>query len=154
MGQSLGIGLLSLAAAAIVTVVGGCSSSSNSTGSNSMTAIVGSENWSATTVEATNINNVIVIGGLNATGTIQIRLQTFGITQPGTVHIAAGQPHTAILYENGSLYSANAIVGSGTINFSKLTSQEAEGTFSFTAINNDKQQSRSVTNGKFSVRFK
>lgn len=153
MGRSFAIGLLSLVSVAILTV-GGCSSSSSSTGSNSMTAIVGSENWSATTVEATNTNNVIVIGGLNANGTIQIRLQTYGVNQPGAVQIATGQPHMAILYEHGMLYSANAIVGSGMITFNKLTSQEAEGTFSFTAINNDKQQSRSVSNGKFSVRFK
>ncbi|MDW8272032.1 MAG: DUF6252 family protein [Bacteroidota bacterium] len=151
--RSIIVGLYVSALVATVLSNSGCSSSTSPAG-DSMSAIVGAENWTAAVVEATNSNNVIAIGGLNANGTVQIRLLTYGITQAGTVQIARGQPHSAILYEDGTIYSANTMVGSGTITFSTLTSQEAEGTFSFTAVNPDKQQSRVVTNGKFRVRFK
>lgn len=138
---------------AILTGFGGCTSSSDSnTGGSSMSATIGSDNWTATTVQATNSNGVVAIAGINTTTTTQIQLRTVGLSQPGTAQIGQGMPHTALLFESNTTYTASAVLGSGTITFTKLTSQEAEGTFSFTAVS-DKQTSRTVTNGKFSVRF-
>lgn len=132
----------------------GCSSDSSSSGTgSSMQAIVGTSNWSAQSVQASNANGVIVIGGTDATGSIQIQLRTVGVTAPGTVTIGAGAPHSATLSEYGTLYTANSLGGSGTITFSALTAQHAEGTFTFTGISSDAKLSRAVTAGKFSVRF-
>ncbi len=121
-----------------------------------MSAVVGTQNWTAnpTMIQATNTNGILAVGGMDASGTVQIQLRIVNLTQPGTVQIAAGQPHSAILYENGAVYSATGVSGTGTITVSKLTSTLAEGTFSFSGINATTKLQRDVTNGKFRVQLK
>lgn len=156
IAQSLAARLFAIAAIVSV-VVGGCSSSlSSNDGSTSMTAIIGSQQWIAAPgmIEATNADGVIAIAGTDATGAVQVQLRAVGIRQPGTVQIGAGQPHAATLSDNGTLYIASNVAGSGTITFNELTSAEAEGTFSFVGFNAESKLPRNVTSGKFSVRFK
>ncbi|GIV55321.1 MAG: hypothetical protein KatS3mg040_0091 [Candidatus Kapaibacterium sp.] len=121
-----------------------------------MSAMVGSQQWTAASgmIEATVSNGVIAIAGMDASAAVQIQLRVVGVSQPGTVQIAAGQPHVAMLSDRGTIYNATGVAGSGTITFSKLTSTEAEGTFSFVGINPQSKLEQNVTNGKFSVRFK
>ncbi len=156
MARSLAATMLAITVVLSGTIGGCTSSSSSSDGGTSMSAIVGSQQWTAAPgmVQASNSNGVIAIGGMDASGAVQIQLRAVGISQPGTVQIGAGQPHTATLSDNGTLYVASNVAGSGTITFSRLTGSEAEGTFSFVGINADSKLPRNVTNGKFSVRFK
>ncbi len=118
-----------------------------------MSAVVNGTAWTAATVQATVSNGVVAIAGMDATSTTQIQLRTVGVSSAGTVTIGAGSPHVATLMDNSTLFTASGVIGSGTITFSTLSSDRAEGTFSFTAYTTDQKLSRTVTNGKFSVRF-
>jgi alpha-tubulin suppressor-like RCC1 family protein len=134
----------------------GCSSSSDSTSNGStMSAVIGTQEWTAnpTMIQATYTNGILAVGGMDASSTVQIQLRIVNLTQPGTVQIAAGQPHSALLYENGAVYSATGVSGTATITVSTLTATKAEGTFTFSGINTTTKLQRIVTNGKFSVRF-
>ncbi|RMF35585.1 MAG: hypothetical protein D6747_02245 [Chlorobiota bacterium] len=148
--------MLTIAVLVSVTIGGCTSSSSTGDGGNSMSAIVGSQQWTAAPgmVQASNSNGVIAIAGMDASATVQIQLRVVGVSQPGTVQIGVGYPHAATLSDRNMIYTASAVAGSGTITFSKLTSTEAEGTFSFVGINTQSKLEQNVTNGKFSVRFK
>jgi len=120
-----------------------------------MSAVIGTQEWTAnpTMIQAINTNGILAVGGMDASSTVQIQLRIVNLTQPGTVQIAAGQPYSALLYENGAVYSATGVSGTGTITVSTLTATKAEGTFTFSGINTTTKLQRNVTNGKFSVRF-
>lgn len=111
--------------------------------------------WSATlAVQAVNTNGVINITGSDSNAH-QAAVTLLGATGPGTYEITSiGQNQlrwTEGLGTNDT-YSANGIVGSGSIVVDELSDTHIKGTFSFTGQNTN-GDTRTITNGKFEADF-
>lgn len=118
-----------------------------------MSAKIEGADWSASlTLQATYQNGVVAIAGQD--GQVrQIQLRVINPSGTGDYPIGANATTTLTTgVSQNDIYSASIVAGSGSVSFTKLSSTEAEGSFSFTA-RNTAGATKSVTNGSFSVKF-
>ena len=148
---------------ASIAFLGACSKDEdNPTGGSStkgsMSATIDGIDWAADlTVQGTYNNKVLGFAG-SGKDSKQINITMSNIESAGVYSIAAPgtmQTGTAILTlapNAESVYSTFSGISTGTITIVKLTSTEAEGTFSFTG-QNTKGVRKNITNGKFKVSY-
>lgn len=138
-----------------------CSSSDSPTDpeetGGTFTATVDGQTWTGQIDALASYYNGFVLSLLGADGNTEIGLvvQTSDpdITLPGTVDLTDGSTGAQV-EEGGVVWYAGAQGGSGTLTVTELTESRATGSFSFVAaMPNDSEDTRSVTNGTFDVRF-
>ncbi len=155
--------MIAIFLSASIAFLGSCSKSEdNPTGGSStkgsLSATIDGVDWTADlTVQATYTNKVLGFAG-SGKDSKQINITMSNIDKAGVYSIAAPgtmQTGTAVLTlaaNTESVYSTFPGLSQGIITIVKLTSTEAEGTFSFTG-QNTKGVQKNVTNGKFKVSF-
>ena len=148
-----------LVAAALATATAACGddNGTNNNGGdddNSMSATVDGATFTANlAVQGTYTDNTLAVGGTSS-NTRGINFVIPNITQTGTFDVGPG--FGAILTYNIGLtaYVTSNVGGTGTITVTKLTNDEAEGTFAVTAIGaGGAVGTKTITNGKFKVEF-
>ncbi len=100
---------------------------------------------------AVNSGILMISGAFASGGMMSITVQNF--TAPGTFTIGGGNMHMGTYGPSANTndqYSANGIMGSGTITVTSYSASNVKGTFNFTGYNNA-QQSKAVTNGEFDI---
>jgi uncharacterized protein DUF6252 len=111
--------------------------------------------WNASlAVQAINTNGLINVTGSDSEAR-QAAVTLLGVTATGTYGITASSGNQLRWTEGlgtDQTYSANGIIGSGTITISELTDSKIKGTFSFEGYNTA-GNSKSITNGKFEANF-
>ena len=147
--------LLSLMAVIIVFTTGCKKEEDNPTPSGgTMSLKADGTEWSATlAVVASNSGGIITVTGSDSNAH-QAQVIVMG-SSTGTYQIVQGGANsgrwTTGLGQNDT-YSANGIIGSGTITITELTATSVSGTFSFQGVNTA-QNTVSVTDGQFSANF-
>lgn len=124
---------------------------------NTMSAKIDGANWNSTITVSTSEDGDVVIGGTDNTIGISIGVsdaRTTGVYQIGPI---SAENMASITESTTKLWMAGATFGSGTITFTKLTSTDAEGTFTISAVPSPTHPSttgtKTVTEGKFAVKF-
>jgi len=113
--------------------------------------------WNAgLSVQAVNSGGVINVTGSDASAH-QAAISLFGVSAPGTYKVGPnGTNGNAIRWTEGidptQTYTANSVVGSGTITITELSATGIKGTFSGT-VYNTAQTKKAITNGKFEAKF-
>jgi len=155
--------MIAIFLSASIAFLGSCSKSEdNPTGGSStkgsLSATIDGVNWTADlTVQATYTNKVLGFAG-SGKDSKQINVTMANIDKAGVYAIGSimsGQVGNAILTlapNPDEVYSTFPGLSTGTLTVEKLTSTEAEGTFSFTG-QNTKGVQKTITNGKFKVSF-
>lgn len=135
------------------------STSANGTNNNNsatgVSAKVNGSAWAATTVQSSWNNNALGIGGVEIAGATSRQVNITGIvTQPGTYQLG---PFTGIIatFSDGSATGVKIyMVTSGSLVVEELSATGAKGTFQFEAKEaNGGSDARSITDGKFNVKF-
>jgi len=147
--------LLSLTAVILILTTSCKKEDDNPTPSGgTMTLKADGTDWSATlAVMAVNSGGIITVTGSDSNAH-QAQVTVMG-SSTGTYQIVQGGANscrwTTGLGQNDT-YSANGIIGSGSITITELTSTSVSGTFSFQGVNTA-QNTVSVTEGQFSANF-
>lgn len=124
---------------------------------NTMAAKIDGSDWSGSlTVSGVYSSGVLAIAGQDDNvRQIQIRLLNPSGTGDYPIGGTATNPHMCQVTmgtTQNDMYTTMIGVGNGTVTLTKLSSTEAEGTFSFTA-RNMAGSTKSVTGGSFKVKF-
>lgn len=123
--------------------------------SGSISLKVDGASWNASlAVQGINTNGVINVTGSDSDAK-QASLILYGVTGTGTYTIGAGSTNQLRWTEGlgqTETYSANGVVGSGTIIVTELSSTKIKGSFSFTGMNTA-QATKSITDGSFEATF-
>lgn len=127
-----------------------------STKSGSMSASIDGIGWQAfQSVQATYSNGELSIAGLDNTS----RFISFTVfSSSGTIStatISSDFPrNSARLREGSQQFVANAVLGSGSVTFTTLTANQAEGTFQFVVREADSGRTqKTISSGIFSVQY-
>jgi len=111
--------------------------------------------WNASlAVQGINTNGVINVTGSDSDAK-QASVILYGVTEPGTYTIGGGSTHQLRWTEGlaqTETYSANGVIGSGTITVTELSSTKIKGSFSFTGMNTA-QATKNITDGSFEATF-
>lgn len=137
------------------------SNNNSATGNGTMTAKVDGASFTAglavtATITATT-PKVCAFAGTGSDGQININLGNY--TGPGTYSIGSSSPTNAAIYtltaSPFTAYSANMVLGSGTVTITSDTGGYLEGTFSFSASNNSggTMVTKNVTDGSFRIKL-
>jgi len=125
------------------------------TGNGSISLSYDGTAWSATlAVQAVNSNGVINVTGSDSDAH-QAAVTLVGVSTAGTYEITSLTGNQLRWTEGlgtNDTYSANGIVGSGSIVVEELSDTHIKGTFSFVGQNTN-GDSRNITNGKFEADF-
>lgn len=125
------------------------------TGNGSISLSYDGTAWSATlAVQAINSNGVINVTGSDSDAH-QAAVTLLGVSSPGTYEITSLSGNQLRWTEglgSNDTYSANGIVGSGSIVVDEISDTHIKGTFSFQGQNTN-GGTRSITNGKFEADF-
>lgn len=152
----VGAGLLVLAGIVVAAGCGGYGTTpTGPTGSSTdtMTAVVDGQPWTAAQVQVVHSGGMVTIGGAST------QLLGIGLVftdSAGTFTIGADPAATATVTMSTSTWAASVATGSGTITVTSITSTRVSGTFSFVAPavgTGTTPASRTVTQGKFDVAF-
>lgn len=143
-------------------LIGACSSSTDTTDDTPagefFTAKIEGVSFTASTaaIQGSRSSGVLSVAGSGLTfPPQQINLAIYGAEQGGTYSFGPGNSSLATLSLGttaSEIYVSSMSGGSGSVTISKLTATEAEGTFSFSAMNTSEAK-KSVTEGKFRVSF-
>jgi hypothetical protein len=125
------------------------------TGNGSISLTYDGNNWNASlSVQAINTNGIINVTGSDSDAR-QASVILMGVTTPGTYEITTTSGNSLRWTEGldpSQTYSANGIIGSGSITVSEISVTNIKGTFSFTGQNTN-GESRNITNGAFEANF-
>ncbi len=136
-------------------VPGGTTNTSTST--SSLSATIGSTNWSAAGTPAVSVkNNILALAGLDLNNSVSFAIAQFAGV--GTYSVAyLNTPGSSAIVANaaGQGWDTYLPGGTGTITFTTSTSNHVVGTFSFDApaASGGATGTSHVTNGKFDVTF-
>lgn len=149
-----------LAVLTAVLVATGCSSSTNSdNGTPSgfyLTATIDGTDMTAnstTCLGTMSGGNLVFAGGTASLNPIQFNISVPGAESGKTFTTSSTMMLTMVLSTGttaNDVYQANMVAGTGSVTITKLTSSEAEGTFTMTG-RNTAGTTKQVTNGKFRV---
>jgi Family of unknown function (DUF6252) len=120
-------------------------------GTGTLKATVDGQPWTASSIQATFLGNVLTIVGDNGSITIALAATTNGT---GSYDLSAGSANGTVT-EGGSQWFAVGLGGSGTMTITSLSSNHAAGTFVMTGgpIAGTAVGTRSVTGGTFDVKY-
>lgn len=158
---------LSTAATLAVTLIlgtlflAGCSDdpASSDTGKGTMSAKVNGTAWNPSSItQATHQSNVLAVAGAQINGGNNKQINITGlVAEPGEYTL--GGFGVQATYVDGSAAAVQTFIAkSGTLNVEELSATGAKGTFSFEAQEQMAgggagSQTRSITEGKFDVKF-
>jgi hypothetical protein len=144
-----------------LVVVAGCGSGDDVTDPDqelalgSIVATIDGAPWTTTTATTIYANGRLVAAGAGGQG-LTIGLGVTGVA-PGTYTTGGvGSVSGSIADANNTVWEASVAGGSGTLTITQSAGNEVSGTFSFTVvrtIGSSLPQSRSVTNGRFRLRY-
>ncbi|NOY49298.1 MAG: hypothetical protein GXO88_01840 [Chlorobi bacterium] len=125
------------------------------TGNGSISLTYDGNNWNASlSVQAVNTNGIINVTGSDSDAR-QASVILMGVTAPGTYETTATSGNSLRWTEGldpAQTYSANGILGSGSITVSEISATKIKGSFSFTGLNTN-GESKNITNGAFEASF-
>ena len=149
--------LFALMAFVAVTVVS-CKKdkTTNPASDGSITLKVDGTSWDASlSVQAVNTSGVINVTGSDSNAK-QASIILLNVTSTGTYSVGGLGNNNQLRWTEGTgqndTYTANSIIGTGTITVSELSATNIKGTFSFTGVN-PAQASKSITDGVFEAKF-
>ncbi|MEO5931567.1 MAG: DUF6252 family protein [Candidatus Kapaibacterium sp.] len=132
-------------------------SSTNTTPNGSISAKVSGASWAATNVQSTWQSNVLSLGGSQIQGSGNQQINITGlISKTGTYQLNPFAGLNASYTEattSGGVSAKIFSVTSGTLVVGTLSATGASGTFSFEAKESQGTGTRSITEGKFDVKF-
>ena len=142
-----------------VILFGSCKKDSDDNpdaGNGTISLTVDGATWSASlSVQAVKTNGVINVTGSDSQAK-QAAVVLYGVTAPGTYQVGPASPSNMLRWTEGigqtDTYTANGVIGSGTITVTELTASKIKGTFSFTGFNTS-QSSKIITDGEFEANF-
>ncbi len=151
--------LILMLLAGTMILIGSCNKNDDDNpvaGNGSMSLTVDGSSWTASlSVQAVNTNGVINVTGSDSQAK-QAAVVLYNVTSTGTYQIGPANPSNMLRWTEGvgqtDTYTANGIIGSGTVTITELTSSNIKGTFSFTGYNTA-GTTKAVTNGKFEANF-
>ncbi len=128
----------------------------NPASAGSVTLTVDGASWNASlSVQAVNTNGVINVTGSDSNAK-QASIVLYNVTKTGTYTVGGIGNSNSLRWTEGlgqnDTYSANGIIGSGTITVTELSSTKIKGTFSFTGVNTA-QATKSITDGAFEATY-
>ncbi|MCO5286327.1 MAG: DUF6252 family protein [Chitinophagaceae bacterium] len=133
-----------------------CSKSGGSSGAgkDTLTATVEGKAFnSSLATSALKDGSTIAIAGTGSDG--QINIGITGYTGPATYSVS---DKAIMTYATTTMpieaWSANMVIGEGSVTITKDDDNYVEGTFSFKAFSSGGASSKTVTNGKFNVKIK
>jgi hypothetical protein len=118
-----------------------------------MTATVDGNSWTAIQIVVVRTSSVVsVAGGSSAAEALAIAWQDQGI---GTYIIGGTPIATANMNDGGNVWSASGVQGSGSVTITAISATSVSGTFTFTAViqGAGSPETRTATNGAFTVDF-
>jgi hypothetical protein len=125
-------------------------------GNGTISASIDGASWTgATTVQASYIASVFVVGGLDSQGR-QIVITIPGVAAGGTFSLNSGEAAFAVVGFGAQIWSTSLTGGTGSITISTWSGSHAVGTFSFTAPPNagsGASGTKVVSSGTFDVRY-
>ena len=125
-------------------------------GNGTISASIDGASWTgATTVQASYIASVFLVGGLDSQGR-QIVITIPGVAAAGTFSLSSGQPAFAVVNFGAQTWSTTLTGGTGSATISTWSGSHAIGTFSFTAPANagsGATGTKVITSGTFDVRY-
>jgi hypothetical protein len=152
--------LLMVLVAGIITL-GSCKKDDGDSGnpvgsSGSISLKVDGGTWNASlSVQAVNSNGVINVTGSDSNAK-QAAVTLYGVSAPGTYQVGPPNQSNMLRWTEGlgqtDTYSANGVIGSGTVTVTELSDSKIKGTFSFTGYNTA-QTSKQITEGTFEANF-
>ncbi len=132
------------------------STSTNGSGSSTMSAKVDGSDWMASINGAKNSNGLVSFAGQDG----NVRRIHFNImaTQTGTYDIGGTviNPNMGQMSEGTKVWTSGLGMGTGKVIFTKLSASEAEGTFTLSlspVTSTGASGTRNATEGKFSLKF-
>ena len=124
-------------------------------GDGSISLTYDGNSWNASlSVQSVNSGGVINVTGSDSEAR-QASVILFGVTATGTYEITQGSGHQLRWTEGlnpEQTYSANGVVGSGTIVVTELSATAVKGTFTFNGYSTS-GATKSITNGSFNGVF-
>lgn len=137
----------------------------DSVASGSLSATVSGDSFRAVCLQGSLESGTLAVGGnLGAEGTpvqeqINLTIQgaqvgqtyTFGLSNPGLIALYSAVDVSDPLDASG-VYTANPVIGTGSVTVDAVSASGASGTFEFTG-HNDEGQTVAVTNGRFDLEF-
>jgi hypothetical protein len=125
-------------------------------GNGTISASIDGASWTgATTVQASYIASVFVVGGLDGQAR-QIVITIPDVAAAGTFSLNSGQAAFAVVSFGAQIWSTTLTGGTGSVTISTWSGSHAVGTFSFTAPPNTGSGAtgtKVITSGTFDVRY-
>lgn len=151
----------------ITAAIGGCGGSTGpgDGGNGSISASVAGSSFSATLATgAVHNGGVLSFAGVQSQGgtTRQLNIAVVNVEGTGTFTFGSGNSHVVIYTEvensspqGGKSWTANMLVGSGSVTVTELSASRARGTFQFTLQPGTQNATgtKAVTNGSFNVKL-
>ena len=127
----------------------------SNTGNGSMTAKVAGNPFTATLAVQASVNSgVLSVAGTGSDGQINIAIPSY--TGPATYNVGSGNFTTAIFTTTSApfeSYSANPVIGSGSVQVIEVTGGFVKGNFSFTGFSSGGATSKAITEGAFNIKL-